>query len=183
MKILVLTTLLLVGCCTTTKLVSNSPCNTVKNHTTYTISITGKQAHIDRLSKVAIITNKIVNSRELKAEVLNYKFSDTTDSNLVIYDKIIRGSEDFNECDDYNWDLNYKFSTDECNVYGWTYKFSNKIWLNLCNFDKNSDASLSGTICHEYAHKIGYDHSADDSYDSVPYAFGNICESLYHQFK
>lgn len=178
--------LLLVSCCST-PLTNKDYKNVFKDHTTYTVHINSTDLrHHDRLNRLLPITLKIVNSKPFRLEVMNFKFADTTDTNAAIYNKILKSSEDFKPYSDYNWDLSYRFTTDTsngCNLYGWTYENSETTWFNLCNFDARNDSSIVGTICHEHMHKLGYNHSKDTSYSSVPYAVGDICENLYYNFE
>lgn len=184
MRILYL--LLLASCCST-QIETPDKNLTKKDHTTYTADILSMDLrHHDRLNRLLPITMKIVNSKYFKLEVMNYKFADTKDTNLEVYNRIMRSPEDFKDWDDYNWDLSYRFTIDtsnNCNLYGWTYQDSKTTWFNLCNFDKRNDASVVGTICHEQMHKLGYNHSTDTSYNSVPYAVGGICEGLFYNFE
>ncbi len=140
-------------------------------------------------------TMQIVNSPEFKSRVLGayYNkrpgFTYTTDTPEQVMQKVLNGNERTNqEGNDCHWSLKYKFQLQAPKpfqnyvVVGWTTPYDPIVYINTYGYDKRSDAGIVGTIVHEEAHKLGYDHPFNNTPDrpySVPYALGNIAAELY----
>lgn len=143
-----------------------------------------------RIDMIASNLERVINSEHFMNQVLAHKFNGVTsysesngDSNLQIYLKIMSGYEKLDPNTDNKWKLNlflkWLFSQ---STLAYTYFNSPEIYINSRYFNRGSDASIAGTICHEYMHKLGYEHSKKNTSTrpfTVPYGVGDICESIY----
>lgn len=144
-----------------------------------------------RIERLAVVANKIWNSEQFKQRVLGamYKgklqFVDAEMTNLQVYDKL-RKSNELGSGDDYRMDLRIGLYRMSKSTLGQTTPDDPFFYFNTYGFSSRSDAGVTGTICHEYTHKLGFDHSYRDNAArpySVPYAVGTICAELYPIFK
>jgi hypothetical protein len=146
-------------------------------------SLTGfSPAQAARFERIALQTEKVINSPEFKAAVLGWyhkgkrQFFDTEDSNEKVLENILSA----------DWSLEYRleFMRPFSSVIGYTYPDVTWIVLNARKYGVLGDGAIAGNICHEAgAHKLGrYVHSYNATPDrpySVPYGLGWICEDLY----
>lgn len=155
------------------------------------LNVKATPAQIARVSRLSDVARKIINSPEFKARVLGawYKgkaqFVDTKLSNAEVYQKLREGAE-LKTPVDYTWNLEIGIERSRCSTLGWTYPNVSMFWFNSCTFDTREDSGVTGTICHEYSHKLGFEHSQNATAArpySVPYAVGTICAELYPAFK
>lgn len=116
---------------------------------------------------------EIMNSEAFKQRVLSSRFTSTKDSSEVILDRILSSNKQYSEV---IWVFERHRSR---KVLGWTYASEKRIWFNNRNFDTRTQNGLTGTVCHELMHKIGYDHRSARDLMSVPYSLGTICSQLY----
>jgi hypothetical protein len=114
----------------------------------------------------------IMNSEAFKKRVLSSSFTSTKDASEVILKRILNAQSEYQVI----WVFERHRSR---KVLGWTYPNEKRIWFNSRNFDGRSVKGLSGTVCHELMHKIGYDHKSAKDFMSVPYSIGTICSELY----
>lgn len=152
-------------------------------------NVSGTVSQAMRITRLAKTAEAIVNTDKFKTRVLGayYKgklrFVDTNLSNAEVYQKIREAKEVGGEVD-YIMDLDIGIDKTDCNTLGWTYPTIRKFYFNSCGFDERSDAGLTGTICHEWTHKLGFSHVAmrlpSRAY-SVPYSIGTICSELYDE--
>ncbi len=165
------------------------------------VDAVGTPANISRIVSLAKIAERIVNSPEFDRRVLNswYRgknaFQDTKDTPAQVLAKMKSGAERLSPTPDRVWNLYYKFEEHRnCSNNGWTYPNTKWVWFNIKNcwkdkkvrgpkFEWRKDSGIVGTICHEYTHKLGYDHSSSRALASVPYAVGTICAELYYKYK
>lgn len=150
--------------------------------------LTGTVSQVARLTRLVEQVEVVINSEDFKKRVLNawYKgkaqFVDSPYSNEQVF-RILREGAELKTVSDWTWNLEIEVEKSRCSTLGWTYPSVKKFWINSCNFEKRKDSGLAGTICHEYAHKLGFSHSykwtASREY-SVPYAVGTICAEIYN---
>lgn len=143
-----------------------------------------------RLAKIKDVIAKVIVSERFKKRVLGawYKgkaqFVMTSLSNPQVYNALRKGNE-LGTGNDYEWDMEIGIKSSRCSTLGWTYPNVKMFWFNSCTFYDRTDAGLGGTMCHEYSHKLGFEHSSEwrsDREYTVPYAVGNICAELYPEF-
>lgn len=155
------------------------------------LDIKASPVNIARISRIVSVIQKVVSSEKFKSRVVGsyYKgklqFFDTNLSNEEVFNKIIKGNE-LGSGNDYEWDLDIAIEKARCSTLGWTYPSTPIFWFNSCGFESRSDSGIGGTICHEYLHKLGFEHSVKWTKDrefSVPYAVGTVCAELYNEFK
>lgn len=152
-------------------------------------SVSGTVSQAMRITRLAKTAEAIVNTEKFKARVLGayynkkLQFVDTKLSNAEVYQKIREAKEIGGEVD-YIMDLDIGVDRARCSTLGWTYPSIRKFYFNSCGFDERTDAGLTGTICHEWTHKLGFGHSKDRTPSrpySVPYSIGTICSELYDE--
>lgn len=139
-----------------------------------------------KLAKVVPHLERAMNSDELKDFVRFYPFHDDSGhSGLAIWERIQRGEEKGTNGDgvmNLSLEIAFRFNS----VIGWTTGKSLNIWLNRRYFRSRSDASIGGTIAHEWLHKLGYRHSfkwTKSRKDSVPYAIGEKVAQLITEYQ
>lgn len=144
-------------------------------------------------NKLDLIVNnlgRVINSPEFKELVINAKvngvkkFEDNkSQSNETIYENIMKGSEEINLAPDYTWQLSLSLKRILArSTLAYTVSSSPDIFISIKYFDRGREAKIAGTLCHEYMHKLGYDHDKKPTPRrkfSVPYALGDICETIY----
>lgn len=152
--------------------------------------LSGKVAHVARLVRIVEQVEVIINSEKFKSRILNAwyngkaQFKDTNLSNAEVYEAIRNGAES-GSSPDWTWNIKVGIERARCSTLGWTYPSTLQFWINSCGFEKRTDAGLAGTICHEYAHKLGFTHDHKRTVGrefSVPYATGTVCAELYKEF-
>jgi hypothetical protein len=116
----------------------------------------------------------IINSQAFAERVLRARFTTTKDSSEKVLDNILNPKDKF----DVVWVFERHRSS---KVLGWTYPSEKRIWFNTRNFAGRSVKGLTGTVCHELMHKIGYGHKSAKDLQSVPYSVGTICSQLYKE--
>lgn len=150
------------------------------------------QAQQQRMAEIFADTQIIVSTDEFREKVYGqyYKgkkgFVDNDGhTNEQVYEKLMAGSE-LGSLPDNIWNLPIALERGGRGTLGWTYPSTTQIWFNSRYFDGREDSGLSGTICHEYAHKVGFGHAYKSTASrpySVPYAVGTICSLLYVEFQ
>ena len=143
-----------------------------------------------KLMRVVSHLEKVINTETFSSLVITHKtkgelrFEDNNgDTNEIVLKKLLDGSEILNNDIDSTWDLslNLAFILNP-SVLAYTTMNKPDIYISRRYFISSQDATLAGTICHEYSHKLGYSHTKKATPTrplSVPYAVGSICESLY----
>ena len=149
------------------------------------------KARVARLSRLALVAAKIMNSAEFKRRVdaSYYRgkpgFASSVLAPAVVSRLILEGNE-LRSGIDYEWDMEIEVKLGGRGVLGWTYPSIKKFYLNSRYLDARSDSGIVGTICHENSHKLGFGHdfkaTARRPY-SIPYVLGTICAQLYSTFK
>lgn len=144
----------------------------------------------------AEILRLVVTSKRFKNEVLNYSyegrkgFLGTELSNEEVYRKIVTGNEWLLTLgDDYTMTMDLSPYTpkesdrdgDGLETVAYTYEYRNMVWYNTKFFNSSNPAEISGTLMHEWLHKLGFTHSREHTpirRHSVPYAVGYIVGRL-----
>lgn len=138
-----------------------------------------------RLARVGEVVSRMINSRKFLEAVAYYKAYTYTDlSGAEIYLEMMEGKENRSQRD-FIWNIEIGFGNARKSTVAWTNPGTRTIYLNRKIFSQRGDAQLAGTICHEYLHKLGFQHpkkwTADRQF-SVPYWIGGICQDLYIEF-
>jgi hypothetical protein len=141
-----------------------------------------------KILAAADLIKAVVASEEFKKKVLNHKvngrrtFVDNGGlTNAQIYQKILDGAEQLRRTKDNEMDLEVELYSDNTNVVGYTYPNVNRVWMNNKYFSKNSPALVTTNMMHEWLHKLGFNHAAQQTPDrkySVPYAIGYLVRDL-----
>ncbi len=148
----------------------------------------------EKLDQAVEILGKVFNSPEFKQQILAYAeyqggFANTEGlTNQQIFDKIMAGAENFAPTADHEMDLDVEIRNlgwFQRNVVGYTTPDTSVITSNRRFFDNYTPSEIAGNLAHEWMHKIGFDHdfnaTARRPY-SVPYAVGDLVESLAEQY-
>lgn len=142
------------------------------------------------MKKISENLEKVINSNDFKIYILDHSMNkqknfleNNNKNNHQIYFNIMSGEEVLNPVKDNEWQLhlNKKFILSRSTL-AYTDKKQKEIHFSSRYIENGDDASISGTICHEYAHKLGYGHDTKNTKQwpyTVPYAVGDICTSLY----
>ena len=142
-----------------------------------------------RLFVVAANLEKVINSVEFKADVLNHTYAgkktfvdNGRNSNESIYKIIMDGREELVAETDNKWNIRYKLGPLGSSVVAQTNAARRDVTINEDKFDEMVDSQLAKTICHEQLHKLGFNHDFNNNSSrpySVPYGCGSICMTLY----
>ena len=145
---------------------------------------------IERFNRIISNLETILNSQSFKDFILNHKVENNktflendNKSNEQIYINLLEGKETLSPIKDFTWQLvlNKKYIIPNSTL-AYTDRRFPVIHFNSRYIDRGNDASIAGTICHEYSHKLGYSHEGKDrkkwSY-TVPYSVGRICSQIY----
>jgi hypothetical protein len=148
-------------------------------------------AEKNKLAQAAGVLERVLNSVEFRDAVLSHRFQGKegyADSggmtNQQIYQAILSGKESFDQTADGEADFNLdlrNFSWFQRNVVGYTTESSDTVTLNRRFFSSYTPAEVASNLCHEWLHKLGFDHdfrSTANRPHSVPYAIGDLVETL-----
>jgi hypothetical protein len=143
-----------------------------------------EQKMFDALERLEIV----INSKEFKQRVLDHEYKGKKTfidnnglSNLDIYNIIIQGAETLNEEIDSEIDLDLTLYFKSNSTVGYTYKNTNRIWVNDKFFKDYTLAKVAKNVSHEWIHKLGFGHDKKKTKDrpySVPYGVGNIIKEM-----
>jgi hypothetical protein len=152
------------------------------------MEVTGfSSASVDKLNKAFAALEEVVNSEEFKDKVINFKntqgqrafASNKGLTNEQIYAIFMEGRETLqpntpNEMNFYLKQYNNRWSA----VIGQTSPTTNVISINWKFFKNFEPSDVAGNLCHEWVHKIGFDHTSAAEHDSAPYAIGYIARDM-----
>ena len=130
------------------------------------------------------IALKVFNSIEFKILVTSERDILFTKNHtpVEIYNYFMSGKSTIEPKEDHDIDVKISLYYDLfSNVIGYTYPNVEDTWLNrkYFNFTDAGKALLVGNLCHEYMHKLGFNHSFKNPEQmSVPYFYGNIASFL-----
>lgn len=147
-----------------------------------------------KLEKALAKFENVMNSDQLKNKILSFtcslgnRFEDNLGlNNQQVFEKLYAGKEFYDSEIDYTADLYlYRVKKNKPLIrknraIGFGNPGENEIYTYSWWLDDATDSEYAGHIAHEWAHKIGFDHSFNNTNTrdfSVPYAFGNIVEEL-----
>ncbi len=147
-----------------------------------------------KLAQAAGVLERVLNSVEFRDAVLSHRFQgkegyadESGMTNQQIYDAIRAGKESFEQTADGEADFNLDlrtFSWFQRKVVGYTTESSDTITLNRRFFSSYTPAEVASNLCHEWLHKLGFDHDFQSTArrpHSVPYAIGDLVETLAAQ--
>lgn len=136
----------------------------------------------------------VMNSKELKNRIVNFqsplnnRFEDNLGlSNEQIFERIHTGEEVYEPGRDFEADLYLVLIKKRRPLLarnpaiGYGLPGQKEIYTYSWWFNKAKENDYAGHIAHEWAHKVGFDHSFSPSSTrnySVPYAFGYMVEEL-----
>jgi hypothetical protein len=143
----------------------------------------------EKLYRAVEVLREVINSKELKEQILNHKFKDDTTfhqnnnmTNLEIYNHLMTGAENLKPDADrvMNFDLTlYRSKNPWSSVKGYTLPDTMRIWLNKKFYRRTSwtPVDIAANMAHEWIHKMGFGHDFNYNSDrpfSVPYAIGDL---------
>ena len=155
-----------------------------------------------KIKRTMAIIERVINSMAFKDAILNFvrpskgkkKRSFSFKKNLLfrfrkysnkkVYAKIMASKQAYGNVKNGTMDLYLTMVPGGDGItIGYGYPKDKEIFTYSEYFDRATDASLANHIVHEWCHKIGFDHAfhpwQDKNRDfSVPYAVGNLIESL-----
>lgn len=133
----------------------------------------------------------VINSESFRQRILNFEYDGKKEfydndglSNEQIYQRIISGAEALNEVVDNEIDLDLTLYYKNNGTVGYTYKTSERVWVNNKFFKGYTLAKVAKNLSHEWSHKLGFTHSSNRTTQrpySVPYAVGDIIQELIEQ--
>ncbi len=143
-----------------------------------------------RVIKIAQNLETVINSEHFMLLVFSHQynnektfFQNNNETNDQIFYRLMSGYERRNPLPDNTWSLNLRLrSLFSRTTTAYTYPSSPVITISLRYWKKTSEAGIARTLCHEYLHKVGYDHSSSRTVQrpfTVPYGIGGICETVY----
>jgi hypothetical protein len=146
----------------------------------------------EKIDQAIEIIKLVVATEQFRSLVLNYTYNGTKAfidnngyTNSQIYQMILDGAETLkrtkNNIMDGEVELYYENST----TVGYTYKTTNRIWVNRKYFNNYTAAGVAHNLFHEWMHKLGFNHATswDVSRDSsVPYAVGYLVGEIGKDF-
>lgn len=137
---------------------------------------------------------QVMNTEALKQEIINFSCSlgdrfenNAGMTNQQVYEKIMTAAEEYKPDQDYTANLHLvlvrkrKPWFTRYPAIGYGRPGQAKIYTYTWWFNQAKDYEYAGHIAHEWAHKIGFDHSFKPTKTrrfSVPYALGDIVEKL-----
>jgi len=160
------------------------------------IEIKGKTAfQTEKMKRAAYIFEKVLNDPEFHKELGTKTFKSDREDDLVpdptaglVIEKIYAAAELYkpepNNTADIYWYAEkksfWKRLTGKCETIGYGYPGEKKIFTYTCLIEEEGSlAELAGNLAHEWSHKLGFKHRAEDhseKYDTVPYVFGDLVE-------
>lgn len=132
------------------------------------------------------VTEEILNSIEFQELLLQQDLMGTKDSPSDVLNTLLNGAEG-QSIRDCTWNLVYSFESrvpaeGEAKVLAWSLPQYPVVSINTYKFSERTPAEVVGTICHEQAHKLGYEHDSEATparQYSVPYVVQKLCEEHY----
>jgi hypothetical protein len=141
-----------------------------------------------KLHETADLLNKMFAGQRFKYEVLNHRYEGQKSyaqngglSNQQIYDVIMSGKETIGGVPDGRMDLHLESYYEDSITIGYTYPWTNKIYVNRKFYDHYSPEDIAGNLMHEWLHKLGFQHDSKRTERrpfTVPYAIGNLTEKI-----
>lgn len=101
---------------------------------------------------------------------------------IAIYNHFMSGAETLSPTKDNKMDIDIDDYYTWKRVIGYTYRNISTIFVNTKYFDKRGPKLIGSNICHEYGHKIGWDHDfrrTKRRKDSLCYLLNEIYEYAY----
>ncbi|MDH3530444.1 MAG: hypothetical protein OEQ28_12845 [Acidobacteriota bacterium] len=158
------------------------------------IEIKGRSySQTEKMKRAVTIFENVLNDAAFQKELTTKTFKSDRDDDLVpdptasrVIEKIYAGRELYNpepnNAADIYWYAEktglWKRMTDRCNTIGYGYPGEKEIYTYTCLLkEKDSLAKLAGHIAHEWSHKLGFVHRAEDHAErhlTVPYVFGDL---------
>lgn len=142
----------------------------------------------DKILEAKELIKKVVASEEFKDAILNHKYKGKKTfvdnggkSNAEIYITILEGAETLRPVIDNEMDLDLEVFTRDDDTVGYTYPNAIRVWMNSKFLNKNSAASVTTNMMHEWLHKLGFKHAQENNPArpySVPYAVGYLVARL-----
>lgn len=130
----------------------------------------------------------IINSEEFKIAVLEHRYKGQKTfvdnkglSNHEVYEVLMEGAETLSPEVDQEMDIDITLYYKNNSTVGYTYRNTERIWVNDKFFAQNSLGKIAANVIHEWTHKLGFEHDfkvTDRRNYSVPYGVGTIVQKL-----
>lgn len=146
---------------------------------------------LKKMEKAFEALEKVVNSKEFKNRVINFKndtgvrsfASNQGLSNEKIYSIFMSGREILQQDTPHEMNFFLKlYYKRYSKVIGWTNGDINTININWKFFKNFKPNDVAGNLAHEWTHKIGFDHRSAAEHDSAPYAIGYIVREMGERY-
>ncbi len=146
-----------------------------------------KEAQAKKMKDALALLEAIVNSEEFKDRVVNFKnrrgqrafASNLGLSNEEIYRKFMEGREELQPQTPGEMNFFLKlYEKNNSTVIGYTSPSVNLIHVNNKYFRAYTLNEVAANLCHEWLHKLGFDHASAAEHDSVPYGIGYVVKEL-----
>lgn len=146
----------------------------------------------EKMQKAIEIIKLVVATEEFRSRVLNFTFEERKAfvdnngyTNSEIYQKILDGAEKLQPAKNNTLDAEVELYYEASNIVGYTYKNTNRIWVNRKYFNSYTPAGVAHNLFHEWMHKLGFNHASSWSVSrdhSVPYALGYLVGEIGKDF-
>lgn len=135
------------------------------------------------LEEAIALYDKVIKSQEF--EVLSREL-DALETDNKVYERFYLGWEVGYGLPDgvHNFNLELSYPTDSLTI-AYVYIGFPTIYFNPTHLKKSSIPQVVGTLCHEYAHLLGYRHTLElyeYRIQTVPYKIGSICETIARNY-
>lgn len=130
--------------------------------------------------KAIDLLNEAINSEKFHNMVIYSQFSGTSDSPLIILDRLLSGADRYDPRVDYVINLRLvMYSRWWSRVVGYVIDGDRTIYTNRKFFPRNewNAVYFASNLLHEYTHLVGYSHRNAKDHTSVPYMMNSIFEN------
>lgn len=146
----------------------------------------------EKMNEAIEIIKLVVATEEFRSRVLNFTYNGKKEfvdnngyTNSQIYQIILDGAEKLKPSKNNKIDAEVELYYEASNIVGYTYKSTNRIWVNRKFFNTYTPAGVAHNLFHEWMHKLGFNHAASWSVsrdNSVPYAIGYLVGEIGKDF-
>jgi len=146
-----------------------------------------KSSDQERVLQALDAIAEVVQSEKFRQAVLGFKnnrgkqefLENNGLSNAQIHELLLEGAERLRPVPDRTLDLDITWYYKNNRTVGYTYKSSNRIWVNSKFYRRYSVPQMSRNLFHEWTHKMGFGHVRYSNRPwTVPYGLGKKMEAL-----
>ncbi|HXH75999.1 MAG TPA: hypothetical protein VNJ08_13595 [Bacteriovoracaceae bacterium] len=148
-------------------------------------------AQITKIRTAEELIKKVIASEDFQNAVLDHTYNNQKTfvdnmglSNFQIYKKMLAGAEQLNRNANNTMDMGIVVYYEDTSTVAWTVYSSPNININSKFLNNFTPPDLTGTIMHEWLHKLGFEHEfyyTPTREFSVPYGVGSIMKRLAYK--